>query len=80
MADNKKDAAALPGKPAPIDSSAIIIPQANNNRQVSKYNKQGHVLSIGQKVYSVAIKCYDEQLVNGTSYLYNAIHNTLSMS
>ena len=77
MADNKKDAAALPGKPAPIDLSAIIIPQANNNRQVSKYNKQGHVLSIGQKVYSVAIKCYDEQLIYGASYLYDAIHNTL---
>ncbi|MBR3460440.1 MAG: hypothetical protein IKH21_06580, partial [Clostridia bacterium] len=40
MPDNKKDAAALPGKPAPLDSSSIIIPQSNGNCQASKRDKR----------------------------------------
>lgn len=78
MPDNKKDAAALPGKPAPLDSSSIIIPQSNGNCQASKRDKRAtHVLSIGQKVYSLAVKCYAEQLLRGEAFLYSSICNTL---
>ena len=81
--DKKNDAPAMPGQNAPnatIFSNSIPQPgpvaQAPISPPKGKRSKsERHMLGIESKAYSIAIKCYDEQLPYGREHTFNAIQH-----
>lgn len=66
MTYNKKAAPAIIGQEAAqAPSAAASVPQVQPKNQAESNKQRRHILGIHSKVYSVAIKCYDEQLQAG---------------
>lgn len=84
--DEKKDAPALAGQGASdvspqtgvSDSTDSIqqsggVSQGKSPHKSGKFGRHQHILKLNAKAYSVAIKCYDEQLPYGLDYVKNQL-------
>lgn len=66
MPEQKKDTPVLAQTSAPINFPTNIIPQPSINNQVkSKKSNKKNTLCVRSNVYTLGVKCYDEQLVYG---------------